>query len=103
MAAINLISGESLSKTYGDRFLFNDLNFGISQGEKVALVGKNGAGKSTLLKILAKITNPDKGDVSLRQGVRVGYLAQDPDLPLNKTIWEAIVQADSPTITAIRN
>ncbi|WP_375560956.1 ABC-F family ATP-binding cassette domain-containing protein [Bernardetia sp. OM2101] len=103
MAAINLISGEHLSKTYGDRFLFNDLNFGISQGEKVALVGKNGAGKSTLLKILAKIVNPDKGDVSLRQGVRVGYLAQDPDLPLNKTIWEAIVQADSPTITAIRN
>lgn len=103
MAAINLISGESLSKTYGDRFLFNDLNFGISQGEKVALVGKNGAGKSTLLKILAKITTPDKGDVSLRQGVTVGYLDQDPDLPLNKTIWEAIVQADSPTITAIRN
>jgi ATP-binding cassette subfamily F protein uup len=103
MAAINLISGEHLSKTYGDRFLFNDLNFGISQGEKVALVGKNGAGKSTLLKILAKIVNPDKGDVSLRQGVTVGYLAQDPDLPLNKTIWEAIVQADSPTITAIRN
>lgn len=103
MAAINLISGEHLSKTYGDRYLFNDLNFGISQGEKVALVGKNGAGKSTLLKILAKLVNPDKGDVSLRQGVTVGYLAQDPDLPLNKTIWEAIVHADSPTITAIRN
>ena len=103
MAAINLISGEHLSKTYGDRFLFKDLNFGISQGEKVALVGRNGAGKSTLLKILAKVTTPDTGDVSLRQGVRVGYLAQDPDLPENKTIWEAIVQADSPVITAIRN
>lgn len=103
MSAVNLISGESLSKTYGDRFLFKDLNFGISQGEKVALVGRNGAGKSTLLKILAKITTPDTGDVSLRQGVRVGYLAQDPDLPQNKTIWDAIVQADSPVITAIRN
>ncbi|WP_291727635.1 ABC-F family ATP-binding cassette domain-containing protein [Bernardetia sp.] len=102
MAAINLISGEHLSKTYGDRFLFKDLNFGISQGEKVALVGRNGAGKSTLLKILAKVNAPDKGDVSLRQGVRVGYLAQDPDLPENKTIWEAIVQADSAVITAIR-
>ncbi len=75
---MNYLSAESVSKTYSDRWLFKDLSLGISQGEKFALVGNNGVGKSTLLKILTGEIQPDHGKVSTRQGIRLGYLTQQP-------------------------
>ena len=58
---MNYLSAENLSKTYGDKFLFEGLNFGLHKGEKTALIANNGTGKSTLLKILSKVTMPTKG------------------------------------------
>jgi ATP-binding cassette subfamily F protein uup len=75
---VNLLSAELLSKSYHDRWLFKDLTLGISQGDKLALVGENGAGKSTLLKILTGQVPCDGGVVRLRDGVKVGYLTQEP-------------------------
>jgi ABC transport system ATP-binding/permease protein len=75
---VNYISAESVSKTYNDRWLFKDISLGISQGEKFALVGNNGVGKSTLLRILTGEITPDSGKVSVRDGVRTGYLTQQP-------------------------
>jgi len=77
---MNLISIESLTKSYADRPLFDSLNFGLALGEKVAIVGRNGAGKSTLMKIMATIVPPDGGQVTHRKGTRVGYLPQVPEL-----------------------
>lgn len=71
---------EGLTKSYGDRILFDGINFGIEQGEKVALVARNGAGKSTFLDILTGREESDSGSVIWRKGIRVGYLEQQPPL-----------------------
>lgn len=71
---------EGLTKSYGDRLLFGDLNFGIDQGEKIGLVARNGTGKSTLLSILAGHESPDSGRIVWRNGIRIGYLEQLPPL-----------------------
>jgi ATP-binding cassette subfamily F protein uup len=75
---LNYLSAESVAKTFNDRWLFKDVTLGISQGEKFAFVGNNGVGKSTLLKILTGEIQPDGGKVSIRQGIRLGYLTQQP-------------------------
>jgi len=77
---VNYLSAEQLSKTFSDKWLFKDISLGISQGEKFALVGENGAGKSTLLKILTGELAPDGGSVSIRDGIRLGYLTQQPNV-----------------------
>jgi len=83
---MNYLSAESLSKSYNDRWLFQDMTIGISQGDKVALVGENGVGKSTLLKILIGKIKPDNGKVSVREGITIGDLVQQPDAPAHFTV-----------------
>jgi ABC transport system ATP-binding/permease protein len=73
-----LLGCESVSKAYGARRLFDDLSFGLFDGDQAGLVGPNGSGKSTLLRILAGLEPPDQGTRSLRGGVRLGYVPQDP-------------------------
>src|ERR1700682_5509164 len=73
-----LLSCEAVSKAFGSRSLFDGLTFGLLESDQAGLVGPNGSGKSTLLKILAGVTTPDAGTRSVRGGVRVGYVPQDP-------------------------
>lgn len=87
---MNFLSAESLSKSYNDRWLFKGITLGISQGDKMALVGENGAGKSTLLKILTGQIQADEGVISLRDGVKLGYLTQQPKVEGSLTIKEII-------------
>ncbi len=75
---MNYLSADKISKSYNDRWLFKNLTLGISAGEKFALVGENGTGKTTLLRILTGELPSDSGTVSLREGVRLGYLTQQP-------------------------
>jgi ATP-binding cassette subfamily F protein uup len=75
---VNFISAELISKSFNDRWLFKDISLGISKGEKFALVGNNGVGKSTLLKILTGELPSDSGTVIVRDGVRLGFLTQQP-------------------------
>ena len=70
MARSLLLSCEAVSKAFGTRSLFDDLSFGLFEGDQAGLVGPNGSGKSTLLKILADVTTPDRGSRSLRRGIR---------------------------------
>jgi len=88
-----LLSCESVSKAYGTRPLFEDLSFGLAEGDQVGLVGPNGSGKSTLLKILAGLESPDRGTRSVRGSVRVGYVPQDPVLPAGVTVEQVIALA----------
>ncbi len=98
---MNLLSAEQLAKNYQDHPLFSDLTFGISQGQKIALVGKNGCGKSTLLKILAGEEDPDSGKVVIRKDVTVGYLSQEPELVPHHTIKEELFYQDNEMLRAI--
>src|SRR3989441_421387 len=86
-----LLSCEAVSKTYGTRSLFDDLSFGLFEGDQAGLVGPNGSGKSTLLKILTGLTTPDRGSRSLRGGVHVGYVPQDPVFPAGLTAADVVM------------
>jgi len=93
MARSLLLSCEAVSKAYGTRALFDDLSFGLAEGDQAGLVGPNGSGKSTLLKILAGIEDPDRGTRSLRSGLRIGYVPQDPVFPARSTVDEVLAAA----------
>lgn len=88
--ALNFLSAESISKTFNDRWLFKDISLGISQGEKLGFVGTNGVGKSTLLKILTGEVQSDSGRVSVREGVRLGYLTQTPEVSDDTTVKDLL-------------
>ncbi len=100
---MNILSVEQLSKTFGARLIFNNLSFGISQGQKVALVARNGTGKTTLLRILAGQDTADSGIVTYRKGIKVAYLPQDPELPTQLTVIDHLLGSDLPQMAAIRN
>ena len=76
-----LLSCQSISKSYGAQRLFENISFGLSEGERSGLIGPNGSGKSTLLKILAGLEVPDTGTVSSRKKLCVGYVPQESDFP----------------------
>ncbi len=86
-----LLACEGVSKQFGARPLFSDLSFGLAEGDRVGLVGPNGSGKTTLLRILAGLEEPDGGQRSLRRGVRIGYVAQDPDLDEAATVEGVLI------------
>jgi len=95
---MNLLSVESVSKRYGERLLFGEISFGIQKGQKTALVAKNGTGKSSLLKIIAGLEPPDSGNVTVRNGITVGYLEQSPLIDPSKTILENILHSNDPKL-----
>lgn len=87
---MNYLSAEQVSKAFSDHWLFKDISIGISKGDKFALVGENGTGKSTLLKILTGELLPDSGSVSIRHGIKLGYLTQQPIVADDLTIKDVI-------------
>lgn len=99
---VNFLSAEHISKSYSDKSLFEDLSFGLQQGQKIGLIGVNGSGKSTLLKILAGIETPDSGRVSVRKGIKIAFLPQEPRLPMDLTVSEWIFSYDQPALQLIR-
>lgn len=89
---MNLVTIEHLTKSYTDRFLFDDTGFSIQEGEKIGLIGINGTGKSTLLKIVAGIETPDTGTLVHGRNLDVRYLPQNPQFVSGDTILESILR-----------
>lgn len=87
---MNLLSVSNLSKSYGDKVLFSDISFGISKGDKIALIATNGSGKTTLLNVLTNKDYADMGEFVYRDGIRVSYLKQEPGFDDDSTINEII-------------
>ncbi|MEN2281750.1 ABC-F family ATP-binding cassette domain-containing protein [Algoriphagus sp. SE2] len=99
---MNYLSVENLSKAFGERKLFSNISFGISQGQKIALVGINGAGKSTLMKIIMGLEIPDTGKVGINQQVKVAYVHQNPVFEGDMTIYQTIFdQSNSEVLNVI--
>jgi ABC transport system ATP-binding/permease protein len=99
---MNYLSAENLARNFQENWLFKGVNFGLLRGDKVALVGQNGSGKTSLLNILAGAIPPDEGSVSLRKGITVGYLSQNPELDERLTVLDTLFMTDNPGIAAIK-
>lgn len=89
---MNILNVEKVSKTYGEKKLFNNISLGINSGDKIGLIGVNGTGKSTLLKIIAGIEEPDEGQVVKGKGIELAYLAQTPMYYDNENVLEYVMR-----------
>lgn len=91
-----LLTVENLTKSFGDKLLFEDISFGINAGQKTALIARNGYGKSTLLNILTGKELPDSGKVTFRGDVKMAYLPQTPDFHRHQTVRSFVEAAERP-------
>jgi len=99
---MNYLSVQDLAKSYGVQTLFKGLNFGIDQGQKVALVARNGTGKTTILRALAGVEPADTGLVVFRKGIRIAFLQQESHFGNAKTVYQAIFESKNPLLSAIQ-
>ncbi len=99
---MNLLSVENITKTFGARAIFNDLTFGVDQGQKVAIVAKNGSGKTTLLRCLIGLDQVDDGRIVFRNGIRVAFMEQTENLDETHTILEEVFSHDLPELQAVK-
>ena len=87
---MNILNVENVSKTYMEKTVLDDVSVGISDTDKIGVVGTNGTGKSTLLGIVAGVVSPDRGKVVQGNSLRISYLPQNPVFDMNKTLLENI-------------
>lgn len=96
-----ILSAENMSRSYGDRVLFENISFNIEEGDKIGVIGVNGTGKSTLLKMIAA-GESGGGKLTIPGGVVMEYLPQDPPFESNATVLEQIFKGDSPLMVLLR-
>lgn len=89
---MNVLNLEHISKTYGEKVIFDDISCGIHQGDKIGIIGINGTGKTTFLRILAGFEETDEGQVVMQNGLRITYLPQHPEFPEGATILSYVTQ-----------
>lgn len=89
---MNILNAEKISKTYGEKVLFDKVVLGVNKGDKIGVIGVNGTGKSTFLKIIAGIEEPDAGEIVSGRGVTVSYLAQTPQFNPGDTIVGYVIK-----------
>ncbi len=98
---ISYLQIDGLTKSFGDLVLFEDITFGVAQGQKIGLIAKNGTGKTTLLNIIAGKEDYDSGSVVFRNDLRVGYLEQSPVYPAGLTVLQACFYSQNETVRLI--
>ena len=91
---MNVLNIEHVSKLYGEKKIFDDVSYGIHEGDKIGIIGINGTGKTTLLKIIAGLEEPDEGQVIRQNGLRVTYLPQNPEFPDGATVLSYVVDGN---------
>ena len=99
---MNYLSVENISKSFGERVLFEGLNFGLNYGDKMALIANNGSGKTSMLKIIAGKDVPGTGKVTVRNGIRIGYLEQEPIFNEKYTVNELLYNSNAEVVKIIR-
>ena len=99
---MNYLTVEHLTKSYGEKLLFEDITFGIEKGQKTALIARNGMGKSTLLNIIAGIDIPDSGQVVVRNDISVSYLPQMERFNENFSVMDVVFESQTPIVQAVK-
>ncbi len=89
---MNVLVAEKITKTYGEKILFDKVSFGVSEGDKIGVIGINGTGKSTLLKIIAGIEVADEGQIVKNNDADISYLPQNPEFNLGDTVLEYVIR-----------
>lgn len=98
----NLLTVEKLSKSFTDKILFDEISFGINEGDKIGVIGVNGTGKSTLLKIIAGVEKADGGTITTMNGLRIGYLPQMPEFDEGMTVINQVFKNDNPKMQTVK-
>ena len=83
---MNILNIEHVSKIFGEKTIFDDVSFGIQEGDKIGIIGINGTGKTTLLRMIAGVEEPDSGQIIKQNGIRLTYLSQHPSFPEGATV-----------------
>lgn len=99
---MNILTLENIDKTYSDNKILDSITLGIDESDKIGIIGINGTGKSTLLKILAGIEEPDNGNRTVKNGIRIEYLAQNPKFDLDKIVMDEVFRGNSKELNTIR-
>ena len=100
---MNYLNAETISKSYGELVLFEDLSFSIHKDQKIGFIAKNGSGKTSILNILSGKDAPDKGQIIIRKGLRLSFLDQEPILDKRLTIEETIFASEIPILKVIES
>ena len=98
---VNYLSVENISKSFGEKTLFENISFGINKDQKIAFIAKNGSGKTTIMNIINGFDEPDTGQVVLRKSIRMAFLSQDNKLQDELTIEESIFASDNESLKVI--
>ena len=99
---MNLLTVEKLHKSFGNKILFNEITFGINEGDKIGIIGVNGTGKSTLLKIIAGVDKADSGQIVTMNGLKIGYLPQTPVFYHKGTVLQQVFESDDKIMKLVR-
>ena len=83
---MNILNIEHVSKIFGEKTIFDDVSFGIQEGDKIGIIGSNGTGNTTLLRMIAGVEEPDEGQIVKQNGIRLAYLPQHPVFPKDATV-----------------
>jgi ATP-binding cassette subfamily F protein uup len=100
---MNVLTIESLAKSYGVKPLLTDVTFGLADDEKMGLIGANGSGKTTLMRIIAGIEKEDAGRVMIPGGTRVAYLPQNPEFEAEHTVVDAVFDRGDPLLRLLHD
>lgn len=99
---MNILTVEQVTKSYGDKILFQDASFGMEDQDKIGIIGVNGTGKSTFMRVIAGLEPPDAGKISMGNRIRVRYLAQNPEFDPDNTVLQQVFEGDLPEMKAVR-
>jgi len=98
---LNYLSVENISKSYGERVLFDNVSFGINKDQKIAFIAKNGSGKTTIMNMINGFDEPDSGQIVIRKGINMAFLSQNNNLQDELTIEESVFASDNATLKVI--
>ena len=94
---------ENISKSFGEKLLFEGISFGVHKDQKIALIAKNGTGKSTLLKIIAGKESNDKGNIIFRNDLTYTYLDQNPEFDESLSVMEGVFASSKSIVNVVKN